>query len=161
MTRTSLFFAAILCCLGTALAQMHEPVKFKVEKVKVDDNHFRVLFSSRIAPGWHVYSTDIPDGGPTAASLTITKSEGAKAVGALKPVGKVHKSMDTVFGMELSYMVGNASFDQTFEITGGKYDVEGYLTYGACNDESCLPPSSVDFSFTGTGMKKVCTSSAG
>ncbi len=154
MTRTSLFFAAIFCCLGTAFAQMHEPVKFKVEKVKVDDSHFRVLFSSRIAPGWHVYGTDIPDGGPTAASLTITKSEGAKAVGALRPTGKVHKSMDTVFGMELTYMVGNASFAQTFEITDDKYAVEGYLIYGACNDENCLPPSSVDFSFTGTGIKK-------
>ena len=153
MTRTSLFFAAVLCCLGTALAQIQEPVRFKVEKVKVDGSHFRVSFSSRIEPGWHVYSTDIPAGGPTAASLTVTKCEGVKAVGGLKPTGKVIKVMDAVFGMELAYMEGSASFVQDFEITGGEYCVDGYLTYGACNDENCLPPSNVDFSFTGIGEK--------
>ncbi len=150
-----MFFAAVLCCLGTALAQIHEPVRFKVEKVKVDDSHFRVSFSSNIEPGWHVYSTDIPAGGPTAASLTVTKSEGVKVVGGLKPTGEVRKMADPVFDMELTYMEGSASFVQDFEITGTEYCVEGYLTYGACNDENCLPPSSVDFSFTGTGVAGV------
>ena len=28
-------------------------------------------------------------------------------------------------------------------------DISGYLEYGACNDENCLPPTAVDFSFKG------------
>lgn len=27
--------------------------------------------------------------------------------------------------------------------------MSGYLQYGACNDENCLPPTNVDFSFKG------------
>ena len=54
-----------------------------------------------------------------------------------------------MFGMEVSYMEGVATFEQTFTITAEEYSVEGYMTYGACNDENCLPPTAVEFSFRG------------
>lgn len=38
---------------------------------------------------------------------------------------------------------------QKLKLKGGKYEVSGYLQYGACNDENCLPPTNVDFSFKG------------
>ena len=38
---------------------------------------------------------------------------------------------------------------QKIKLTGGDYKIVGYLEYGACNDENCLPPTSVDFSFIG------------
>ncbi len=34
-------------------------------------------------------------------------------------------------------------------MTGGAYQLEGYLEYGACNDENCLPPTQVPFQFSG------------
>ncbi|MGN1256765.1 MAG: protein-disulfide reductase DsbD family protein, partial [Bacteroidaceae bacterium] len=54
-----------------------------------------------------------------------------------------------MFGMEVSYMEGVATFEQTFVITAAEYSVEGYMTYGACNDENCIPPTDVEFSFSG------------
>ena len=35
------------------------------------------------------------------------------------------------------------------KFTGGAYAIEGYLEYGACDDESCLPPTEVPFKYTG------------
>ena len=137
--------------IGEAFAQFQEPVKFSVKQNKVSDTELEIVFTGKVDAGWHVYSTDIPDGGPTKAELTLEKEKGVKAKGALRATGKVHRAMDDLFGMELSYMEGTASFSQKFTITEPTYEVAGYLTYGACNDENCIPPTNVEFAFQGTG----------
>ncbi|MEE1214010.1 MAG: cytochrome c biogenesis protein CcdA, partial [Bacteroidaceae bacterium] len=63
--------------------------------------------------------------------------------------GKVHRAMDEMFEMEVTYVEGEASFVQTFTITEAAYEVSGYLTYGACSDQNCMPPTDVEFSFKG------------
>ena len=132
-------------------AQMQDPVHFKVEKKQTSDSEVSVIFSAKIDAGWHVYSTGMPSDGPQSAVLTTEKSEGAKAVGALKPMGKEIKQMDEMFGMELRFFEGSVKFVQKYKITGKKYKISGYLTYGACCDGSCMPPTNVDFEFVGNG----------
>lgn len=134
-----------------AFAQFHMPVQFSVKQNRISDTELEIVFTGKVDAGWHVYSTDIPDGGPTKAELTLEKQEGVKTKGALRATGKVHRAVDDMFGMELSYMEGTASFSQKFTVTASSYEVSGYLTYGACNDENCIPPTNVDFSFKGTG----------
>ena len=146
----------LIVCLGwlcalTAAAQFQTPVKFSVKQNKISDTEVELVFTGQIDAGWHVYTTDIPEDGPTRAEITLEKQQGVKTKGKLKTKGKVHKAMDEMFGMELSYMEGTATFVQTLTITEEKYEVAGYLTYGACNDENCIPPTDVEFSFSGEG----------
>ncbi len=136
-------------------AQMPEPVKFAVEQRSLSDSEFEVVFTGSIEAGWHVYGTDVAGEGPTAATLELEKLEGAEPVGALRAEGDVHRGMDPVFGFEVSYLEGKATFVQKFRITGATYAVEGYLTYGACNEHNCLPPSNVEFAFRGEGVKRI------
>ena len=143
--------------IGEAYAQFQDPVKFTVKQKQLSDTEMEIVFSGKMDAGWHVYSTDIPDGGPTKAELTLEKQKGVKPKGGLRATGKVHRAMDDLFGMELSYMEGTASFSQKFTLTGGDYEVSGYLTYGACNDENCIPPTNVDFSFKGEGAQTELT----
>ena len=150
-----LLFALLGICLP-GVAQMHDPVKFTVTDEKTSDGRLLVRFSGQIEPGWHVYGTDIPEGGPTAATLHVDRVEGLKPDGVLRTTGKVHRAQDPMFDMEVTYMEGKATFEQAFIITGAQYSVEGYLTYGACNDENCLPPTNVEFSCKGTATPK-CT----
>ena len=135
----------LLMCAMTVCAQFATPVKFTVKENKVSDTELELVFTGTIDAGWHVYGTDIPDGGPTKAELTIEKKVGVQPKGGLKAKGKIHRAMDDMFGMELSYMEGTAKFVQTFTITAPEYEVAGYLTYGACNDENCIPPTDVEF----------------
>ncbi len=144
----------LVLCLG-AWAQFENPVKFTVEKRTVSDTEFEVVFTGSIESGWHVYGSDIADGGPTKTAIILEKQEGVKPSGALKAVGNVHRGMDPMFEMEVSYFENTATFVQRFIITGEKYDLSGYLTYGACNDQNCMPPTDVDFSFQGEGVKPV------
>ena len=149
-----IFFILSLLVAGSVFAQFQEPVKFTVRENKISDTELEIVFSGKVEAGWHVYSVDIPDGGPTKAELTLEKQRGVKPKGALRPTGKVHREMDDMFGMELSYMEGTASFVQKFTITEPTYEVAGYLTYGACNDENCIPPTNVDFAFKGKRVEK-------
>ena len=131
------------------MAQFQTPVTFTATQKKVADDALEVVFQGTIDAGWHVYGTDIADGGPTRAELTLEKQKGLKPDGKLRATGKVQKKMDEMFGMEVSYMEGTASFVQRFIIKEPEYEVSGYLTYGACNDQNCIPPTNVEFSFKG------------
>mgnify|MGYP000511946521 FL=1 len=108
-----------------------------------------VVFTAAIDKGWHVYSTDLGDGGPISATFNVEKIFGAEVVGKLKPVGKEISTFDKLFEMKVRYFENTAQFVQKLKLTGGAYQIEGYLEYGACNDENCLPPTQVPFKFSG------------
>ena len=131
----------------TSMAQLAEPVKFVVKQQVNDKGQLEVSFLGTIDKGWHVYGTNIKDGGPTAASVTLEKQVGVEPVGKLETIGDVHTINDAMFGMEVETIEGEVTFKQTFNITSEAYEVSGYLTYGACNDQNCMPPTTVDFSF--------------
>ena len=149
----------LLLAAQVCLAQFHQPVNFSVRQDKVSANELEIVFTGTVEPGWHVYGADIPDGGPTRAELTLNKQKGLKPVGSLRATGNVQRQHDAMFGMEVSFMADRASFAQRFVITAPTYEVAGYLTYGACNDMNCLPPTDVEFSFGGSteGSEKTGT----
>lgn len=149
MKRLLFLLLALVGHCMLCLAQFKSPVTFRVVDEKTSDGKLLVRFVGQVDAGWHVYGTDIPEGGPTAASLTVESMQGLQADGKLRTIGKVHRAEDPMFGMEVSYMENIATFEQTFVITAEEYSVEGYMTYGACNDENCIPPTDVEFSFKG------------
>ena len=50
--------------------------------------------------------------------------------------------------MDVRYFEDKVTFVQRF-ILEGDYLVQGYFTYGACDDQSCLPPTNVEFKYEG------------
>lgn len=139
----------------SASAQIQDPVHFSVSKQQVSDTEIDVVFTAKIDPGWHVYSTGLPDDGPVSATLTTETAEGAVASGSLRHGSGEISNYDEMFGMTLRYFEGTATFMQRYKITGKTYRVRGYLEYGACNDENCMPPTQVEFDYSGSGISSV------
>ncbi|MCD8262234.1 MAG: thioredoxin family protein [Bacteroides sp.] len=137
-----------------ATAQILEPVKFKSEFIRISDTEDEIIFTALIAPGWHVYSTDLPEGGPVSATFNVDLLEGAELTGKLLPRGNEVTAFNKVFEMELRYFENAAVFVQPVRITGPAYRIEGYLEYGACDNESCLPPTKVEVTFEGKGVER-------
>ena len=145
-----LLFPFVLLLFAVAVqAQIQDPVKFNSELKILADDEAEVVFTAAIDKGWHVYSTDLGDGGPISATFNVEKIFGAEVVGKLKPVGKEISTFDKLFEMKVRYFENTAQFVQKLKLTGGAYQIEGYLEYGACNDENCLPPTQVPFKFSG------------
>ena len=130
-------------------AQIKDPVKFKTELNTLSDTEAEIVFTATIDQGWHVYSTELGDGGPISATFNVDKKSGLELAGKLKPVGKEVATFDKLFEMKVRYFENTAKFIQKVKLTGGAYEIEGYLEYGACDDESCLPPTEVPFKFSG------------
>ncbi|WP_300812296.1 cytochrome c biogenesis protein CcdA [uncultured Bacteroides sp.] len=144
----SLLFIAIAGAMAVQ-AQIQEPVKFKSEWKNVSATEAEIVFTATIDQGWHVYSTDLGDGGPISATFNIDKISGAELAGKLRPVGKEISGYDAMFEMNVRYFEHSVQFIQKLKLTGGAYQVEGFLEYGACNDENCLPPTQVEFNYSG------------
>lgn len=138
----------MLFCL-TTFAQ----VSFTVSQKQKSPTELEVYFTGKMDKGWHVYSPNIGPGGPSPAVLTTEKAEGVKPVGKLRSIGKEISSFDKMFEMNMKYFENKVTFVQKYKITGKTYNVKGYLNYSACNDESCLPPTNVEFSYSGKGAE--------
>ena len=143
---SSLLLSFVVCVLQ---AQIKDPVKFKTEFNTLSDTEAEIVFTAAIDKGWHVYSTELGDGGPISATFNVDKTSGIELLGKLKPVGKEVATFDKLFEMKVRCFENTAKFIQKVKLTGGAYEIEGYLEYGACDDESCLPPTEVPFKFSG------------
>ena len=159
MKKPFLSFAMLLMAL-TAWAQMADPVHFSSELKMLEGNEAEIIFTATIDPGWHVYSTDIGDDGPTRATFHADRLEGAELVGQLKPRGKVKEEFDPMFEMSLRFFELKGAFVQKIRFTKPKYDISCYLEYGTCNDQMCMPPSTVEFSKKGDAPKAPETTQA-
>jgi len=144
--------SVLVLCLVSVLswAQMVDPVKF-TSQLKTDGGSTgEIIFSGKIDPGWHVYSTNLGSDGPIQASFTANKLDGVELVGKLTPRGKEISEMDPIFGMKLRYFENSVQFVQKVKFTKPKYSIDAYLEFGACNDEMCMPPTTVDIKKSGT-----------
>ena len=152
-----LLFSFVLLAVTAAQAQ----VKFSVSTKRVSPTEIDVVFTGNMAAGWHVYGTDIAPGGPTAATFGTDVLKGAKLKGALRPGAGLKRKQDPIFDMPVSYFEHTAQFTQRIELTDKQYEVKGYLRYGACNDENCLPPTTVEMSAKGVdGPEKAVAEAA-
>ena len=143
----------ILCLLtlicASLSAQMQDPVKFSTQLKTGSGAEAEMLFSATIAPGWHVYSTNLGSDGPIEASLHVNKLDGAELVGKLTPRGKEISQYDEMFGMKLRYFENAVTFVQKVKFTKPQYDIDAYLEWGACNDEMCMPPGDASLKKSG------------
>jgi len=129
----------------TVQGQMVDPVHFSTQLNMLKGDEGEIVFSATIDEGWHVYSTDLGNGGPISATFNAVKMEGVETVGKLKPRGHVIKQYDKLFDMEVLFFEKTAQFVQRVRFTQQKYSIDCYLEYGACNDEMCMPPTEVVF----------------
>lgn len=135
--------------LVTAVMAVQAQVNFTVKYKRVNATTIDIIFSGTAQHGWHIYSTNIGEGGPTRATFGVDKIKGAKLMGSLKGGPGAKTMQDPIFEMPVTFYEGHATFTQRVELLDKDYELKGYLKYGACNDENCLPPTSVDAKLKG------------
>lgn len=141
--------SSILILALTAIVAMAQ-VNFTVSYKRVSPTEIDVIFNGTAAPGWHVYGTRCGGDGPNPAIFGTDKAKGAKVKGSLKDGPGIKKAYDEMFGQEIYFFEGKAQYTQRVELTEKNYELEGYLQYSACNDETCLPPTDVMCKLKGT-----------
>ena len=143
----ALFLTIILALLQAfPFGASSKPIVTSHNLEQISTDTVRLSFNLTISDGWHVYSTSLPDGGPISASLDLDSVSGMQAASPLLFNGNELNDFDQVFGMTVRYFEKKVTFYQNFRISDADWYIAGALTYGACNDESCLPPQRIEFS---------------
>lgn len=147
-----IFLFGLLLTFGLGKAQMQDPVHWKFSMTDVSKTEKELQFTAKIDDHWHVYGLHIPEDGPNPTTFTFTSVEGAELVGEVTSPSKLITKYDETFGMELNWYEKEVTFIQRIKLTGENFTVKGYLRYMTCDDQSCLPPTSEEFEFTGKGL---------
>jgi len=146
MKRLSFLFVLVLFTIQS-FAQILEPVKWSFDS-KQDGDKVQLIFKATMDKGWHLYDTNLPEGGPVPTSFHFNDNSNVEFVGEMTTNPQPIDKFDDTFQMELRYFETKAEFIQTVKLkTNEPVTIDGYLEFMCCNDETCLPPSEVEFSF--------------
>ncbi len=148
-TRRFFAFLTLAVCAVALHAEILTPAKWTSEVEMTDDTHGVMTFTASIDDGWHLYSTNLPKGGPEPLSLNIEAADGVTLDGELTPSKAPHEQVDNVFHMKLGWWTEGVTLTQAFTVTKPDYVIEGFLKYMLCNDVTCQAPTKEHFSFKG------------
>lgn len=139
-------FALLLSALSLS-AQIYDPIKWSFEHNKLSDSAGEIVLKATIDEGWHLYGTQLPEDGPIATSFVFEQLQDVALDGDLIVPDGLVRQYDPNFDMELNWYEKEAVFVQKVKYTGDAPALSGYVNFMACNDETCLPPDEVPFSF--------------
>ncbi len=137
----------IFAAFSTALFSQN-PVKWSYATKDAGNGQVDLIFTAAIDDGWMTYSQFLEsDEGPVPTSFTFQEGAHFKLVGKAKESGEKFTKYDNVFGMKLTKFTHKGIFTQRVQVNDFSKPISGYLKFMACNDEKCLSPKSIDFSF--------------
>lgn len=139
-------FALLLSALSLS-AQIYDPIKWSFEHNKLSDSAGEIVLKATIDEGWHLYGTQLPEDGSIATSFVFEQLQDVALDGDLIVPDELVRQYDPNFDMELNWYEKEAVFVQKVKYTGDAPALSGYVNFMACNDETCLPPDEVPFSF--------------
>ncbi len=153
MKKLLIIFAALLLLSSNHMAQVLDPVDWKFSVERVNEKEAVLVFKAVIENKWHLYSQDLPGGGPIPTSFSFDESSGYKRMGEVVEITEAEVKYDASFDLDLKMFSDEAEFRQKIELTGNEpVEITGFIEYMCCDDERCLPPTEEDFSFaTGAG----------
>ncbi|WP_442847429.1 cytochrome c biogenesis protein CcdA [Leeuwenhoekiella sp. H156] len=128
-------------------SQIYDPVTWETRVETKGDNSFDLVASASIEPGWHLYTQNLPEGGPVSTSFDFPSTDGYRFVGKVEQSEPI-TFFDDIFEMETSYYEIKATFTQRVKIQNTSLKaITAEVTFMVCDDTQCLPPATVDLVF--------------
>lgn len=107
----------------------------------------KLILTMAAGKGWHIYGFDVEAGGPKAMTADFSKSTGVEFKGELTPSIAPVKTLDKIFGINVTYWEGKVVFTQDFVVTDAtKAKIIGTITYQGCNGDECQAPKKYNVS---------------
>ncbi|MFI5134854.1 MAG: cytochrome c biogenesis protein CcdA [Chitinophagales bacterium] len=138
----ALVFSGVLVISSVQGQYANPNITWSTSSKKISDDQFSIILKATIAPGFHLYSQFIGDGGPIPTSFTFEKSSDYKLIGKVKESGNRHEAIEPLFdNMKLIWFEDNTTFTQQVKILKPEVTIKGSVNFMTCNDKMCDPPS--------------------
>ncbi len=146
MIRRVTTFLTILAFLSLkTTAQIYDPVSWEFSYEKKDLNSYELVFTALIEKGSHIYSMDVPEGGPIPTTFTFSLPEGVQPDGNTFEATEPEELFDEAFGFRIKSFSNKAEFRQKLISGNSSFTIEGVVNYMSCNNTTCSPPKDVEF----------------
>ncbi len=145
MIKRSLFIILAVIFALNATAQIFDPVTWSFGYEKKGENKYELVFTATVEKGSHIYSMNIPDGGPIPTTFTIDSLPGYSLSGKAYEVTEAEEIFDEAFGFKIKTFSDKAEFRQAVTGTSPSFTVKGMVNFMACNNSTCSPPKDVEF----------------
>jgi thiol:disulfide interchange protein DsbD len=133
--------------LTTLQAQIYDPVKWNSTVEKVSDSTFYLVTTASIQGGWHLYSQNVPDGGPIPTTFSYKTNEHFELLENTTEPNGIEVD-DQVFEMRIKYFEHEAIFKQLVKIKNPDLTIiNGEVEFMVCDDKNCLPPTIQELEF--------------
>lgn len=125
-----------------AQAGVSKPVTWTINARMIDATSGVITLTAVPAEGWHLYGTELPDGGPQATKIDLSKSTGITLEGPLKPSVKPVTVTDKMFDMTLNWWEKPVTFTVAFKLKPGVKTarIKAEVNFMACDNNTCAPP---------------------
>ena len=148
MLKKYIYIIHLMWIAGFVQAQILRPVKWDIQLIDSETAEKEIRFTATVAEGWHVYDMNLPKGGPVSTSFTYGTKQGLELSGTPEPSEAPKTEWEEVFKMDVRWYAGTVVFTQHLIVTDpAKFKIAGEVEFMACNDETCLPPERIAFSF--------------
>ncbi len=151
MKRKILFVLLLLSAV--VQSQILKPVTWTASTEKVNASEFDLVITAEIDPGWHLYSQNVPDGGPIPTTISFSEPGKTFQLIGSPTEDEGHEEFDNVFEMDIKYFENKAVFKQRVRVlTDDKLTLNGVVEFMVCDDANCLPPTEIDLKFEIQGI---------
>jgi thiol:disulfide interchange protein DsbD len=148
MKKRNILMVVAALMTTTIFAQIEDPVKWSFSTANVTGAEAELVFIATIDHPWHLYSAHLPAGGPIPTKPYFNESGAYSLVGDITEVTEPKVKFDEGFQMEVGTLAGVAEFRQKVKFNAtGIQTVTGEIEFQVCDDNTCLPPKTVPFSF--------------
>ncbi len=140
----------LLAFAATSFSQIYNPVKWSFSSKQLSDTEFNLVYTANIEDGWYIYSQYLEsDDGPIRTSFTYDKGTHFSTSGKNTETSSHRKELkDPLFdNMQVIKFAEKVVFTQKVKVADFSKPISGYLTFMTCNNERCLPPTDIEFSF--------------
>jgi thiol:disulfide interchange protein len=145
LKRVLLYTVAFLLPALSTSAQIYDPVTWDFGYEKKSENNYELVFTAIIEKGSHIYSMDIPEGGPIPTSFTFNTQAGFTLDGKTCEATKPEEIFDEAFGFKIRTFSNKAEFRQKITSQSTSFTVTGAVNFMSCNNTTCSPPRDVEF----------------
>lgn len=151
-----LLFLLFISVVIKSNAQVRDHAIWNYTIEKKSDKQLQVLLTVSLDSGWHIYSSQMEEGGPQKTVITIVPGNSFKVSPETTESGKLIEKYDSSFNITLRYYPKLAEFKKIIDVTDtSEFVLKGTISYMLCTDEVCLPPEEKAFTINVSSVSQI------
>lgn len=142
-----LFTAIFALTIQTAFAQAQNPIKWRMNVRMTTATDGEVIIKATPDQGWHLYGMTMPERTAKPTTFDFAGTTGVKWTSDVTPSAAPKIVTDPFFSIQVPWWDTAVTFRRKFKIDNAVAapSVTCKISFMGCNNQSCMPPSSVSF----------------